>query len=54
MELAEDAQVGNCNGVSTGQLVACVRDGQHTVNGVMAASRAGRSAARVGTWLPTS
>ncbi|MGH3787920.1 MAG: nitrite reductase large subunit NirB [Pseudonocardiaceae bacterium] len=41
-ELADDAQVCNCNGVSKGQLVACVRDGQRTVGGVMAATRAGK------------
>ncbi len=41
-ELAEEAQVCNCNGVSKGALVACVRDGQRTVSGVMAATRAGR------------
>ncbi len=46
-ELADDAQVCNCNGVSKGQLVACVRDGhpgdrQCTVAGVMAATRAGK------------
>lgn len=41
-ELADEAQVCNCNGVSKGTLVACVRDGQCTVAGVMAATRAGR------------
>ncbi len=41
-ELADEAQVCNCNGVSKGQLVACVRDGQRTVGGVMAATRAGK------------
>lgn len=41
-ELDDDAQVCNCNGVSKGQLVACVRDGQCTVGGVMAATRAGK------------
>ena len=46
-ELADEAQVCNCNGVSKGQLVACVRDGppgdrQCTVAGVMAATRAGK------------
>ncbi|MGH3764682.1 MAG: nitrite reductase large subunit NirB [Pseudonocardiaceae bacterium] len=41
-ELADEAQVCNCNGVSKGALVACVRDGQRTVSGVMAATRAGR------------
>ncbi|SHN32225.1 nitrite reductase large subunit NirB [Cryptosporangium aurantiacum] len=41
-ELDEDAQVCNCNGVSKGALVACVRGGVRTVNGVMAATRAGK------------
>ncbi|MCA1822655.1 MAG: (2Fe-2S)-binding protein, partial [Pseudonocardia sp.] len=41
-ELADEAQVCNCNGVSKAQLVACVRDGQCTVGGVMAATRAGK------------
>jgi nitrite reductase (NADH) large subunit len=41
-ELADEAQVCNCNGVSKGQLVACVRDGQRTVGGVMGATRAGK------------
>ncbi|NHC12951.1 NAD(P)/FAD-dependent oxidoreductase [Motilibacter sp. E257] len=41
-ELADDAQVCNCNGVTKGQLVACVRGGEHTVSGVMNATRAGK------------
>jgi nitrite reductase (NADH) large subunit len=41
-ELDDGAQVCNCNGVSKEQLVACVRDGQRTVGGVMAATRAGK------------
>ncbi len=41
-ELADDAQVCNCNGGSKGALVACVRDGQRTVGGVRAATRAGQ------------
>ncbi len=41
-ELADEAQVCNCHGVSKGQLVACVRDGQRSVGGVMAATRAGK------------
>ncbi|MFZ0121732.1 MAG: nitrite reductase large subunit NirB [Pseudonocardiaceae bacterium] len=41
-ELADEAQVCNCNGVSKAQLVACVRDGQRTVGGVMASTRAGK------------
>ncbi|HZD13899.1 MAG TPA: nitrite reductase large subunit NirB, partial [Pseudonocardiaceae bacterium] len=42
VELADDAQVCDCNGVSKGRLIACVRDGQRTVNGVMTATRAGK------------
>jgi nitrite reductase (NADH) large subunit len=42
VELADDAQVCDCNGVSRGALIACVRDGQRTVNGVMTATRAGK------------
>jgi nitrite reductase (NADH) large subunit len=41
-ELDDEAQVCNCNGVSKGELVACVRDGQRTVGGVMGATRAGK------------
>jgi len=41
-ELADDAQVCNCNGVSKGALVACVRNGEKTVNGVMNKTRAGK------------
>ncbi|WP_131784216.1 molybdopterin-dependent oxidoreductase [Protofrankia symbiont of Coriaria ruscifolia] len=41
-ELTDDAQVCNCNGVSKGTLVACVRSGQQTAAGVMAATRAGK------------
>ncbi len=41
-ELSDDAQVCNCNGVSKGQLVACVRGGERTMAGVMAATRAGK------------
>jgi len=41
-ELADDAQVCNCNGVSKGALVACVRSGEKTVTGVMAKTRAGK------------
>ncbi|MGF7237291.1 MAG: nitrite reductase large subunit NirB [Frankia sp.] len=41
-ELADDAQVCNCNGVSKGALVACVAAGQKTVTGVMATTRAGK------------
>jgi nitrite reductase (NADH) large subunit len=41
-ELAEDAQVCNCNGVSKGTLVDTVRGGITTVPGVMNATRAGK------------
>ncbi|BBZ08183.1 nitrite reductase [NAD(P)H] [Mycolicibacterium doricum] len=41
-ELAEDAQVCNCNGVSKGTLVDCVRDGVTSVSGVMAKTKAGK------------
>jgi nitrite reductase (NADH) large subunit len=41
-ELADDAQVCNCNGVSKSALVACVTGGEKSVTGVMAATRAGK------------
>jgi nitrite reductase (NADH) large subunit len=41
-ELADDAQVCNCNGVSKGALVACVESGTKTVAGVMDKTRAGK------------
>ncbi len=41
-ELADDAQVCNCNGVSKGALVACVRGGETSVTGVMAKTKAGK------------
>jgi nitrite reductase (NADH) large subunit len=41
-ELAEDAQVCNCNGVTKGVISACVRGGCKTVTGVMDATRAGK------------
>ena len=41
-ELADDAQVCNCNGVSKGALVACVRDGTTSVSGVIAKTKAGK------------
>jgi|KBSSwiStaDraftv2_1062776.scaffolds.fasta_scaffold00748_34 nitrite reductase (NADH) large subunit len=41
-ELAGDAQVCNCNGVSKSALVACVNNGEKSVAGVMAATRAGK------------
>jgi nitrite reductase (NADH) large subunit len=41
-ELDDGAQVCNCNGVSKGDLVACVRSGERTVTGVMTSTRAGK------------
>ena len=41
-ELADDAQVCNCNGVSKGALVACVADGVTSISGVMAKTKAGK------------
>jgi nitrite reductase (NADH) large subunit len=41
-ELADDAQVCNCNGVSKGALVDCVRAGTTSVAGVMAKTKAGK------------
>jgi len=41
-ELADDAQVCNCNGVSKGAIARCVADGQTSVEGVMSATRAGK------------
>ncbi len=41
-ELADDAQVCNCNGVSKGAICAVVTSGVRTVNGVMDATRAGK------------
>ncbi|MDT3443623.1 MULTISPECIES: nitrite reductase large subunit NirB [unclassified Pseudofrankia] len=41
-EMADDAQVCNCNGVSKGKIVACVKGGMKTVPGVMNATRAGK------------
>ncbi|MDA2890452.1 nitrite reductase large subunit NirB [Mycolicibacterium sp. BiH015] len=41
-ELADDAQVCNCNGVSKGALVSCVQDGETSVAGVMAKTKAGK------------
>jgi nitrite reductase (NADH) large subunit len=41
-ELADDAQVCNCNGVSKGALVACLRGGTTSVSGVMAKTKAGK------------
>ncbi|AFM17897.1 NAD(P)H-dependent nitrite reductase, large subunit [Mycolicibacterium chubuense NBB4] len=41
-ELADDAQVCNCNGVSKGALVSCVRGGETSVSGVMGKTKAGK------------
>ncbi|GAA2001482.1 NAD(P)/FAD-dependent oxidoreductase [Nakamurella flavida] len=41
-ELADDAQVCNCNGVTKGHLVACVESGVKSVAGVMDKTRAGK------------
>ncbi|MBV9312171.1 MAG: NAD(P)/FAD-dependent oxidoreductase [Pseudonocardia sp.] len=41
-EMEESVQVCNCNGVSKGALVSCVRSGTRSVNGVIAATRAGK------------
>lgn len=41
-ELADDAQVCNCNGVSKADLVGCVRDGVTSLPGVMAKTKAGK------------
>ena len=41
-ELADDAQVCNCNGVSKSTIVDCVAGGCRTVAGVMDATRAGK------------
>ena len=41
-ELAHDAQVCNCNGVTKGEIVACVAAGANTVSEVVATTRAGK------------
>jgi nitrite reductase (NADH) large subunit len=41
-ELADDAQVCNCNGVSKATIVSCVKNGQTSLVGVMSATRAGK------------
>ncbi|MDZ7884462.1 MAG: nitrite reductase large subunit NirB [Mycobacterium sp.] len=41
-ELADDAQVCNCNGVSKGALVTCVQAGETSVSAVMAKTKAGK------------
>ncbi|MGZ8747116.1 MAG: (2Fe-2S)-binding protein [Mycobacterium sp.] len=41
-ELADDAQVCNCNGVNKATLMRCVQDGETSVSGVMARTKAGK------------
>ncbi|WP_123025832.1 nitrite reductase large subunit NirB [Mycolicibacterium stellerae] len=41
-ELADDAQVCNCNGVSKATIVSCVQGGETSVSGVMAKTKAGK------------
>jgi nitrite reductase (NADH) large subunit len=41
-EMDDSVAVCNCNGVSKGDLVACVQGGTRSVTGVMAATRAGK------------
>jgi nitrite reductase (NADH) large subunit len=41
-EMDDSVQVCNCNGVSKGDLVACVRGGTKSVGGVIGATRAGK------------
>jgi nitrite reductase (NADH) large subunit len=41
-ELADDAQVCNCNGVSKTTIVSCVKNGQTSLAGVISATRAGK------------
>ncbi|WP_207838839.1 nitrite reductase large subunit NirB [Williamsia soli] len=41
-ELADDVQVCNCNGVTKGDIVACVHAGAKTVGDVVAKTRAGK------------
>jgi nitrite reductase (NADH) large subunit len=41
-ELSDDAQVCNCNGVNKAAIVGCVKSGQTSLGGVMAATRAGK------------
>jgi len=40
-ELADDAQVCNCNGVAKGAITACVASGRRSIKAVMDATRAG-------------
>ncbi|NED64698.1 NAD(P)/FAD-dependent oxidoreductase, partial [Streptomyces sp. SID10244] len=41
-ELADDVQVCNCNGVTKGDIVGCVRGGCTSVSEVCATTRAGK------------
>jgi nitrite reductase (NADH) large subunit len=41
-ELADDAQVCNCNGVSKSRIVACVQGGEKSVGAVMSKTKAGK------------
>ncbi|MFC5137083.1 nitrite reductase large subunit NirB [Actinomycetospora rhizophila] len=41
-DLPDDTQICHCNGVSKGDLVACVHDGAETVSACTAATRAGK------------
>jgi nitrite reductase (NADH) large subunit len=41
-ELADSAQVCNCNGVNKAAIVSCVKGGQTSLAGVMSATRAGK------------
>jgi len=41
-ELPDDTQICNCNGISKGDLVACVQNGETRVSGCMNATRAGK------------
>jgi nitrite reductase (NADH) large subunit len=41
LEMPDDAQICNCNGVSKGSIRKCVMGGRRTVKGVMEATRAG-------------
>ena len=40
-DLPHDAQLCNCNGVSKGTILSCIRDGRRSVKAVMEATRAG-------------
>jgi nitrite reductase (NADH) large subunit len=53
-EMDDSVQVCNCNGVSKGDLVACVRGGEHSVTGCMNATRAGKGCGGASRWSKTS